>query len=372
MESSVFVEENKLSSASEIMNTLEQMFCRMEMIDVLCGQSFPLYSSRENCAWSVSSGGSWMGGFWAACWWLRAKITGSAGDRQKAGEISQRLSHKLTADSGYRSLIYWYGAALGEIWLQDAQARELTRSSIAALAHSFDPKLNCIPLGAAMGGLATGSYSISVDNFASLIQLLCSSPEKQYHRIARCHAETLLVACQGNKGAFHAEASSDDHEFKAKGQAGSWSRGQAWAMLGLSRAAIQWGEPYLSLTREACTYWRDQHKGNLPRNRLNQADDVKDPSAAVIASLAMLSLARLLPDETSWYKYAHQEISIVLHSPYFTVIDPDSASGSVGLFQGCCYRTRQNHEEMVESVWGDFFMMATLAVLADLIDPYDC
>jgi unsaturated chondroitin disaccharide hydrolase len=137
----------------------------------------------------------------------------------------------------------------------------------------------------------------------------------------------------------------------------------------------------LGLTRTACTYWRDIHKGNLPRNRLDQEEDIKDPSAAVIASLAMLSLARLLPDETFWYEYAHQQISTVLYSPYFTAftaINTDSAghasypNRSSDLFPGCCYRTRQNIEEMVESVWGNFFLMATLAVLADLVDPYDC
>jgi unsaturated chondroitin disaccharide hydrolase len=191
----------------------------------------------------------------------------------------------------------------------------------------------------------------------------------------------LLAACQGDKGAFYAEANFDGHEFLAKGRAGAWSRGQAWAMLGLSRAAARWGEPYLGLTRTACTYWRDIHKGNLPRNRLDQEEDIKDPSAAVIASLAMLSLARLLPDETFWYEYAHQQISTVLYSPYFTAftaINTDSAghasypNRSSDLFPGCCYRTRQNIEEMVESVWGNFFLMATLAVLADLVDPYDC
>lgn len=378
MESSVFVEENKLLSAGEIMNALEQMFYRMEMIDTFCDQDFPLYSSGGNSNWSVSSGGSWMGGFWVACWWLRAKITGSAKDQQKAGKFCRKLAGKLTLDSGYRSMIFWYGAALGNVWLHDAQARKLADTSVAALAHGFNSRLDCIPLGTAMGELVTGSHSVSIDNFASLIQLLCSSPEKHYHHIAQRHTETLLAACQGDQGAFYAEAGFDGYKFLAKGRAGAWSRGQAWAMLGLSRAAAQWGEPYLSLTREACTYWRDMHKGNLPCNRLGQAEDVKDPSAAVIASLAMLSLARLLPDETFWCEYAHQQLSTVLYSSYFTVINADSAGHaayqdrSSGLFSGCCYRTRQNIEEMVESVWGNFFLMATLAVLADLIDPCDC
>lgn len=378
MKSSIVVEENKLLSAGEIMNALEQMFCRMEMINTFCDQDFPLYSSGRNSNWSVSSGGSWMGGFWAACWWLRAKITGSAKDQQRGSEICRNLTGKLTLDSGYRSMIFWYGAALGDVWLHDAQARELARTSIAALVHGFDSRLNCIPLGTAMGELAMGSHSISIDNFASLIQLLCASPEKYHHRIAQRHTETLLAACRGDQGAFHAEAGFDGYKFLAKGDAGAWSRGQAWAMLGLSRAAARWGEPYLSLAREACIYWCDAHKGNLPRNRLDQAEDVKDPSAAVIASLAMLSLVRLLPDETFWCEYAHQQLSTVLHSPYFTVINTDPAAHaayqdrSFGLFPGCRYRTRQNIEEMVESVWGNFFLMAALAVLADLIDPCDC
>lgn len=53
--------------------------------------------------------------------------------------------------------------------------------------------------------------------------------------------------------------------------------------------------------------------------------NVKDFSVAVIASLAMLSLVRLLPDETFWCEYAHQQIGTVLCSSCFTVINPDSA-----------------------------------------------
>ena len=365
-------------SANEMIGALESMFRRMEMIDDFCAHDFPLYSLNDTDVWTLSSGGSWMGGFWAACWWLRAKMTESPGDQRKAGAICRRLAAKIPADSGYRSLIFWYGAALGDIWFHDEQAHALTQESIAALARSFNPKLNCIPLGTAMGGFAKGDQSIAIDNFAALVQLLCSSGQNLHHYMAQHHAETAVAACRRDSGAFHASAYFDERGFLPEDQAGAWSRGQAWAMLGLSRAAARWGEPYLSHAKAACAYWQSSRPNDLPLNRLDQKEQFEDPSAAVIASLAMLSLARLLPDEKNWRIHAHRQISAVIRSRYFTAIGSGSAdranrhNESAGVFWGCCYKTGQNQEELVESVWGNFFLMAALAVLTGFIDPHHC
>ncbi|QOJ19891.1 MAG: glucuronyl hydrolase [Gammaproteobacteria bacterium] len=366
--------DDQLLSTSEMIGALESMFRRMEMIDNFCAHDFPLYSLRDTNTWMISSGGSWTGGFWGACWWLRAKMTESADDQRKAAAICRRLAAKIPADSGYRSLIFWYGAALGDIWFHDTQAHALAQESIAALACSFNPKLNCIPLGTAMGGLAKGDQSVSVDNFAALIQLLCSSEQNLHHYIAQHHAETTLTACRRSNGAFHASAYFDERGFLPEDQAGIWSRGQAWAMLGLSRAALRWGEPYLSHAKAACEYWQSSRPDYLPLNRLDQLEQLEDPSAAVIASLAMLSLARLLPDENEWRMHAHRQISAVIRSCYFTgfMTDSDHKNGSASVFWGCCYKTGQNREELVESVWGNFFLMAALAALTGFVDPLHC
>ncbi len=62
----------------------------------------------------------------AAWWWLRARLTGSASDRRKAcGNLPALDPQKLGADSINRSLIFWYGAALGDLWFGDARARKL-------------------------------------------------------------------------------------------------------------------------------------------------------------------------------------------------------------------------------------------------------
>ncbi|WP_350152083.1 hypothetical protein [Nitrosomonas sp.] len=92
-------------SSKEMIEALELMFRRMDAINAICATDFPLYSSKNTNAWTVSSGGSWMGGFWGACWWLRAKLTESVSDQQNAADICQRLAGKIPVDSGYRSLI---------------------------------------------------------------------------------------------------------------------------------------------------------------------------------------------------------------------------------------------------------------------------
>jgi unsaturated chondroitin disaccharide hydrolase len=65
-------------------------------------------------------------------------------------------------------------------------------------------------------------------------------------------------------------------------------------------------------------------------------EQFEDPTAAVIASLAMLSLARLLSDEKIWRIRAHRQISAVIRSRYFTGFMPDSdhKNGSASMFWG--------------------------------------
>jgi unsaturated chondroitin disaccharide hydrolase len=43
-----------------------------------------------------------------------------------------------------------------------------------------------------------------------------------------------------------------------------------------------------------------------------------------------------------------------------------------GIFGGCCYETSQGKKELVESVWGSYFLMAALCVLVGLIEPNHC
>ncbi len=234
-----------------------------------------------------------------------------------------------------------------------------------------------------------------MDTLASLIQLFNSSEHSVYHDISRCHADTVLDACRTGSGALDTDACFTKGILRPIGQAGDWSRGQAWGMLGLSRAAAYWGEPYLTYAQTACDYWRRSRPEAVPPNRLSRSSgtaglsshcDHWDPSSSVIASLAMLCLADLMPDGNHWRIDAHGRITDIIRSPYFIgaqknghdqehrnrAENRDTNRDAAGIFWGCCYETNPGTLEPVESPWGSFFLMAALCILAGVIKPSHC
>lgn len=331
-------------------NALHSLLTRLDDIDKQCGSGFPLHAIDDSNEWLISQGGSWMGGFWAGSWWLRAYLTQSNTDYEKAVALCEQLRDKIPLDSSYRSLIFWYGAALGDVWFQNDTARQLAMEAATALAYSYNAQLRFVPLGAALGGGAAGQYTITVDGLASLIDLLVYSGNSEQAAIAKQHTDTLITACATETGAFHAEAHYSDGRFQVIDRAGDWSRGQAWAMLGLTRAAVHWGEPYLSLAKSACEYWLHSRSQPLPLNRLSESSGLQDASATVLASLAMLSLAEQLADGAQWRDTALQQLIAVVSSCYF----------NEGVFSGCCYKIKPQQLALIESSWGIFLLLSAL------------
>lgn len=364
--------DERLLTREEILIAIELMIARMDAIDANCADGFPLYSPGRDDQWIISPGGSWAGGFWSGWWWLRARVTESTSDQRKASQICQRLTEKISSASINRSMIFWYGAALGDLWFSDEHARLLAGESAVALEASYSQEMQCIPLGADMGGGHDGNRRITIDTLAPTIQLLSHNEHGRVQDIAQRHLNTTLAACRTKEGAYHTGALYDQGAFRPTDQAGLWSRGQAWAMLGLSRAAARWGDPYLSYAQSACNYWQNSRPEPLPPGRLDRSSGPCDPSSSVIASLSMLSLATLIPDGDQWHTYAHRQITAVIRSQYFTGLRGDSDGVAAGIFWGSCYKTRPGTDELVESAWGSFFLMAALCILAGVIEPTDC
>jgi unsaturated chondroitin disaccharide hydrolase len=89
----------------------------------------------------------------------------------------------------------------------------------------------------------------------------------------------------------------------------------------------------------------------------------------------MLSLAELASDTDQWHAYAHQQVTSIIRSQYFTGLHGTTQNEDEthsGLFGGCCYETSQGKKELVESVWGSYFLMAALCVLVGVIEPNRC
>ncbi|MBB6584188.1 glucuronyl hydrolase [Ralstonia solanacearum] len=351
-------------SRTEIMAALEALCARMDQIDARCPNGFPLYSPGTADDWTTSAGGSWVGGFWAGCWWLRARLTGSAADARKAMQLGRRLAAKLDADSIHRAMLFWYGAALGAQWCGNEEALGLARAAAGRLVASYDPALQCIPTGTAIGGGSDGVRHLAVDALAPVIQLLTLDGQAESDAIARRHTDTLIAACFTEHGACHAEALHTQGAFRPDDQAGAWSRGQAWAMLGLATAGARWGSPYTAHLWMACDYWQRSRPQAIPPDRLDAPSGPADPSATLIAALAMQSLARLAPGQAGWLRVAEGHIAAIVRSRYLA--GPHGAGASAGMFWGACYRTGPDRRELVESAWGTFFLMQVLCAFAGM------
>ncbi|WLQ16746.1 hypothetical protein O5O45_12540 [Hahella aquimaris] len=354
----------------EISQAMTLLLRRLDTIEAHCDGGFPLFS-RDGQYWKTSTGGSWMGGFWAGCWGLRALISKSTADRDKALALCATLADKLDIDTLNRSMIFWYGPALCGRWLVDHTAQELANQAAAVIASGFDQRLGYIPLGCAMGGGADGGQRLSVDSLAATVQLLGGAGHEPLNTIARAHADALIDACFTANGACGAEAKSElqhtsnQYVLQRVDRPGGWSRGQAWAMLGLCHAARRWGSPYLDYARAACVYWRRSRRTPYPADRPERSDSLSDPSATLIAAIAILSLSELLDDGDSWRAYAAQQIAALIRSSYFVRRD---GAAHAGAFIGACYRTSAAGCELVESPWSSFFLLEALCMLAGLID----
>lgn len=343
-------------TGAETQRAIEAILTRLEQINAVCGEGFPLYCDG---AWKVSAGGSWLGGFWAGLWWLRAVHTGRPTDRQQALRIAERLRDKLDCDSHHRSLIFWYGAGLGAQLLADPQAAALASAATQRLAHGFDPVRCCIPLGRDLGGGAQGDQRLSIDPLAATLNLFALSADPGLLSLGRQHLHTSFRACAGSGGAWSSHATYAQGQWQAGEGAGDWSRGQAWAMLGLGNGARLYGVPFRDDARRAIQYWLRSRSVGVPLNRLGQPNGPTDPCAAAMASLALQAQALDCAEGPVWQQEAGRMLAAIVRGADF--VD--------GRFTGHCYRTSATQEQKVESACGSFFLLAALMAWAAQIDP---
>ena len=344
-------------SDNECDHALEALFTRIKVLKQRYPDGVPLYSPGISDKWTVSRGGAWVGGFWSGLWWLRARFTQDTEDRQHAIQLCQHLEDKLYIDSVNRSLIFWHGTAgaPGDY----TPARTLRTTARNALNTCYSRTLRAIPLGTAMGGGAQGKTTVSVDSLASLIALLdTENPASARH--IRQHTDTIVATCATADGAFHPEAFQDkDGDWHPVDTAGRWPRGQAWAMLGLARAALHWGQPYLDSAYLACRYWLKTWADGKP---YQPADILQyDLSATAIAVIALFTLATCHPDGIILKRQAQKQLAAIIRSHYFL---QHEARGNplYGLFYGACYTTRPGITEQVETLWSSYFLAAALCL----------
>ncbi|ALM52377.1 hypothetical protein [Halomonas huangheensis] len=342
-------------SQAERTKAIDSLLMRLDAIARLNEDGVPLYSSGLSNRWVFSRRGSWMGGFWAGLWWLRARISGAAVDRDTAQRIRRRLVDQMDVKTINRSMVFWYGAAPGALWFDDRTSHQMLETAAEVVAESFSHRLGCIPLGSGMGGGDAGEQCISIDALAPTLRLLAHSSRESIRRLGGAHLGGTLAGCGTREGAYHGQVTRPSYQNPTEA-AGRWSRGQAWAMLALAQAAELHGEPFLSEARRACEYWLTSRTQLIPVSHLDKPQEGEDPSAAVLSAIAMLGLSNQPGQTDGWKAQAERILAAVVRSRYFI-----SEGDLAGLFVGMRYRTG-TREELVECCCSSFFLLILLLV----------
>ncbi|TLM79550.1 hypothetical protein ACONUD_01360 [Microbulbifer harenosus] len=326
-----------------------------------CGDAVPLFREQQNPQWQLSAGGSWMGGFWSGCWWLQAHLSGRAADRARALSICRQLAAKLHQDTQFRSMIFWYATAPGIALFNHPSCRELATAAARTLAQSFNEQQSFYPLGSALGGGPNGPRTLNVDAFAALLRLLQYGDENTRDS-ARRHARSVTQHLLADDGNFYANASIDSSGAHPLGRAGQWARGNSWGLLGLASAARLWDSQYRDLAERHCDLWWQCHGQDFPPSQQDADPALPDPSATLIAAIAMYKLDA---GDSHWRKRANRLLQQLLDSPFFT----RNTSSDEARFLGCSFRGTTGGETLGETVWGYFFLLQALLIAGGAIDP---
>lgn len=344
---------------------------------------FPHFADPATGQWIRTNNADWSGGFWPALLWLAAVATGEDRYHSAAASWAERLRSRARTESAYRGFVFWYGAALGSLLLGHQGARAVGLEGALALARLFNPSARLIPLGseaeevsdvgrdqANMGAVPGGTPLL----FWAAREIGEGSLEGLAVSHAARHAEMCVRAdgsvCQS--ASFDVESGRVLRRYTHKGisSESTWSRAQAWAILGFTQAA-RWRPQFRDTAMRVADWW----VAHLP------ADDVaywdfddpdaphaqRDTSATAIAAAGLLKLARLAPDPDGAYRRCAERMVEALRCRYLTPVTVDDVRPH-GILTGGCYHRRTGLATNHELIWGDYFLFECLCALEGHLD----
>ncbi|KXU38486.1 hypothetical protein AXE65_13005 [Ventosimonas gracilis] len=324
-------------------HAIAAIFRRMDEMAAQCGEKFPLFRAAADTQWTLSKRGSWMGGFWAGLWWLKASVTDNVADRAHAVRWCMRLEASLDEPSVNRSFVFWYGAGLGNQLHTDAAAGQLAQRATHTLLNRFDETLAVWPLDEGMGAGERGRCMLDLDSLAPLLALMHAHGGSIGRDLAQQHLDSCLTHLADATGAWRSRKVLDVTQTQATP---IWPRGQAWAMLGLAEAACRYGtQRYVDAALRACEYWHRQLC--VPEAGVWGKPD---PSAVAIACVAMFRLWQHMPEQQWLHQQSCLHIDVLLTAEVV----------QAGVFVGHHYRTRPETSELVESPCALFFLLEAL------------
>ena len=371
-------------------DAIDRMMVRIDDTAARVREGFPDYADPQTGGWTASPDGSWTGGFWNGMLWLTLATTKEQKYLDWAERWTELLRPRVQSENIFRSFLFYYGAALGDILIGNSLAREVGLLGARGLATLCNANAGAIPLGReaeAVSDVDVGPGDGNVDGVQATSLLIWAARElsdENLYEIGIQHALRFIEFCVREDNSviqsvrFDTETGEIIKNYTHKGytEDSTWARAQAWAMLGYSVNAI-W-EPnrkeFVDVAERTAKWWID----HVPNDKVAfwdfdvpvSAGTKRDTSATAIATAALLKLSALAPREESRRRYREEAETTAraLVEDYLTPTSPED-SRTPGILTRGCYNHRTGLATENELIWGDYYLFESLQVLAGNLDP---
>lgn len=320
---------------------IEAMTARVDDTAERVGNEFPHYADPRTGEWTTSPQGDWTGAFWNGMLWLTFHRTGEDRYRVLAERWTQALRPRAVSETVFRGFLFYYGGVLGAILADNEPAREIALEGANGLAGLYDPIAQAIPLGgAAEEASHVGRTEANIDGVPGgslLIWAAEQTGDEKLRDMGVHNALRHIEFCLRDDGSVVQSASFDpdsgkmlrQYTHKGFSDDSTWTRAQAWGMLGFTMIGQRSTEhpELLTAAQRTADWWIDHVPDDLIAywdfDAPQRSDTKRDTSGTAIAAAALLKLSALTPDSSGRQKYQkHGEATAAaLVDGYLTPID---------------------------------------------------
>lgn len=322
---------------------------------------------------------AWINGFWPGMLWQMYRATGDAAYRTAAEGVEARMRPILTDhflsmdhDTGF----LWLHTAVANYRLTENRQSFINGLHAAnVLAGRFNPAGEFIRAWGSEKNTADRAGWMIIDCLMNLPLLYWASRETgdpRFAQVATRHTDTALRVLLRPDGSTHHIAALDPATGALAGYPdcqgyapeSAWSRGQAWAVYGMTLAYKYAGKPeYLDAAKRSANYFiaNVAATGYVPLAdfRAPATPVLYDTSAGACAACGLLELAALLGAcEGAVYEDAAWQLLKALDAKHANW-DPDVDSI---LAQGCvAYHSKTQTD--VPLIYADYFFIEAVTRL---------
>jgi unsaturated chondroitin disaccharide hydrolase len=345
---------------------------------------FPHYADQSTGEWTRTPTGDWTGGFWVGQLWLAGAVAADQRYVDLGREWARALRPRTDSQTVFRGFLFWYGAALGAVLHDDGEAGEIALAGALAYATQYNPAARVIPLGPeAEEATDVGRGEANIDGVPGGTPLLmwaarrADQPQLAERALAsaRRHVELCVrddaSVCQS--ASFDPDTGAVLRRYTHKGvrDDSTWTRAQAWAMLGFAQALCAGADEFKEVALRVSDWWCE----HLPAGRVAAWDfddpgGPRDTSGTAIAAASLLKLAAVVDSRRDAYTEVAQAMVDALVDSHLTGIAGSDARPP-GILTDGCYNNRIGLATANELVWGDYFLFEALAALEGHVSSVD-